>query len=55
MLSNLWTMSAASFRRIGKIDQAAAAIREAELLDEENEAVWVQVRLDDSMMCYQPD
>jgi hypothetical protein len=44
-------MAAASFRRIGKIDQAVAAIREAEMLDEENEAVWVQVRLRYMIIC----
>lgn len=43
LLSDLWLMSAATFRRVGKIEQTRAAIQEAELLDEENEAVWVQV------------
>ena len=28
---------------MGKLDQAKAAIQEAEVLDEENPAVWVQV------------
>ena len=37
-------MSAATFRRLEKIDQTRGAIQEAETLDEENEAVWVQVR-----------
>lgn len=36
-------MSAATFRRIGKIDQAKGAIQEAEVSDENNPAVWVQV------------
>ena len=44
MLSNLWLMSAATFRRLGKIEQARAAIQEAEVRDEGNPAVWVQVR-----------
>ena len=43
LLSDLWLMSAASFRRMEKLDQARSAIQEAEQLDEENEAVWVQV------------
>ena len=43
LLSNLWLMSAATFRRLGKIDQAKGAIQEAEVKDENNPAVWVQV------------
>lgn len=43
LLSDLWLMSAATFRRLEKLDQARGAIQEAEELDEENEAVWVQV------------
>ena len=45
LLSDLWLMSAATFRRLGKIDQAKGAIQEAEVKDENNPAVWVQVRL----------
>jgi tetratricopeptide (TPR) repeat protein len=37
-------MSAATFRRLGKIEQAKGAIQEAEVKDEDNPAVWVQVR-----------
>ena len=37
-------MSAATFRRSGKLDQARGAIQEAEVRDEENPNVWVQVR-----------
>ena len=37
-------MSAATFRRSGKLEQARAAIQEAEVRDEENPNVWVQVR-----------
>jgi hypothetical protein len=44
LLSDLWTMSAATFRRLGKIDQAKAAIQEAEVRDENNPSVWIQVR-----------
>lgn len=44
LLSDLWSMSAATFRRLGKIDQARGAIQEAEVRDENNPAVWVQVR-----------
>ncbi|KAI0919483.1 hypothetical protein AcV5_001535 [Taiwanofungus camphoratus] len=45
LLSNLWLMSAATFRRLGKIEQARAAIQEAEVKDENNPAVWVQLGL----------
>ncbi|KAI5117629.1 hypothetical protein M0805_001272 [Coniferiporia weirii] len=45
LLSNLWLMSAATFRRLDKLDQTRGAIQEAEALDEENEAVWVQLGL----------
>jgi hypothetical protein len=38
-------MSAATFRRLGKIEQAKGAIQEAEVKDSENPAVWVQVRI----------
>jgi hypothetical protein len=44
LLGELWLMSAATFRRSGKLDQARAAIQEAEVRDEENPNVWVQVR-----------
>lgn len=37
-------MSAATFRRLEKMDQTRGAIQEAETLDEGNEGVWVQVR-----------
>lgn len=36
-------MSAATFRRSGKIEQARGAIQEAEVRDDENPGVWVQV------------
>lgn len=45
MLSNLWLMSAATFRRWGKPDQCLVAINEAELLDPENAEVWIQLGL----------
>ncbi|THH06231.1 hypothetical protein EW145_g4227 [Phellinidium pouzarii] len=45
LLSDLWLMSAATFRRLEKLDQTRGAIQEAEALDEENEAVWVQLGL----------
>lgn len=44
LLSDLWLTSAATFRRMGKLEQARGAIQEAEVLDEDNPAVWVQVR-----------
>jgi Flp pilus assembly protein TadD len=43
ILSDLWLMSAASFRRAGKFEQALVAIEEAETHDPENPAVWVQL------------
>lgn len=43
LLSDLWLMSAATFRRLGKIEQAKGAIQEAEVRDECNPGVWVQV------------
>ncbi|KAI0065171.1 hypothetical protein BV25DRAFT_1798883 [Artomyces pyxidatus] len=45
LLSELWLMSAATFRRSGKIEQARGAIQEAEVRDEENPGVWVQLGL----------
>ncbi|GMK58530.1 hypothetical protein CspeluHIS016_0505620 [Cutaneotrichosporon spelunceum] len=45
LLSDLWLMSAASFRRSGKLDQSLVAIEEAETRDPENPAVWVQLGL----------
>jgi len=42
-MSDLWCMSAATFRRFGKIEQARGAIQEAEARDGNNPAVWVQV------------
>lgn len=43
LMSDLWCMSAATFRRFGKIEQARGAIQEAEARDGNNPAVWVQV------------
>ncbi|EJD00430.1 uncharacterized protein FOMMEDRAFT_91112 [Fomitiporia mediterranea MF3/22] len=45
LLSDLWLMSAATFRRLEKLDQTRGAIQEAESLDDRNEAVWVQLGL----------
>ncbi|KAF9005198.1 hypothetical protein BDQ17DRAFT_1354012 [Cyathus striatus] len=45
LLSDLWLMSSATFRRLGKIEQAKGAIQEAEVRDENNPAVWVQLGL----------
>ncbi|KDQ52478.1 hypothetical protein JAAARDRAFT_40076 [Jaapia argillacea MUCL 33604] len=45
LLSDLWLMSAATFRRLGKIEQAKGAIQEAEVRDPRNPAVWVQLGL----------
>lgn len=38
-------MSAATFRRQAKMEQALGAIQEAEVLDATNPEVWVQVSL----------
>lgn len=43
LLCNLWLMSAATFRRLGRVEQAKGSIQEAEVRDERNPAVWVQV------------
>jgi hypothetical protein len=43
LFSDLWLMSAATFRRGGKIEQAKGSIQEAEVRDEGNPGVWVQV------------
>ncbi|KAF9240835.1 hypothetical protein BU15DRAFT_87417 [Melanogaster broomeanus] len=45
LLSDLWAASAATFRRLGKIDQARGAIQEAEVKNQDNPAVWVQLGL----------
>uniref|UniRef100_A0A8H7XRF8 TPR-like protein n=1 Tax=Psilocybe cubensis TaxID=181762 RepID=A0A8H7XRF8_PSICU len=45
LLSDLWLMSAATFRRLGKIEQAKGSIQEAEVRDEHNPNVWVQLGL----------
>jgi len=45
LLSELWASSAATFRRLGKIDQVKGAIQEAEVKNQENPSVWVQFGL----------
>ncbi|KAG8935289.1 hypothetical protein FRC01_003040 [Tulasnella sp. 417] len=50
LLSDLWLTSAATFRRMGKLEQAKAAIQEAEVLDETNPGVWVQLGLYHSVL-----
>jgi hypothetical protein len=44
LLSAPWLASAAAFRRAGMIEQCRGALQEAECADEDNPAVWVQVR-----------
>ena len=46
LTADLWLMSAATFRRLGKIEQAKGSIQEAEVRDEGNPGVWVQVCVD---------
>lgn len=43
LLSDVWLTSAAVFRRMRRFDQAKDAIGEAEMLDENNPGVWIQV------------
>jgi hypothetical protein len=43
LLAELWLHIAATFRRSGQLDQAFAAIQEAEVANAENAEVWVQV------------
>ncbi|KAF8066830.1 hypothetical protein FPV67DRAFT_1768536 [Lyophyllum atratum] len=45
LIADLWLMSAATFRRLGKIEQAKGSIQEAEVRDEGNPGVWVQLGL----------
>ncbi|KAG0145939.1 hypothetical protein CROQUDRAFT_671440 [Cronartium quercuum f. sp. fusiforme G11] len=45
LLQSLWLMSAATFRRWGKMDECRGAIQEAETLDAEEAEVWVQYGL----------
>lgn len=45
LLVDLWLMSAATFRRLGKLEECRGAISEAENVDADNADVWVQVRL----------
>ena len=42
LLVDLWLMSAASYRRAGKLDDAKGAIAEAEQLDPDDADVWAQ-------------
>ncbi|OAX33790.1 hypothetical protein K503DRAFT_725395 [Rhizopogon vinicolor AM-OR11-026] len=51
LLSDLWAMSSATFRRLGKIEHAKGAIQEAEVKDSENPAVWVQLGLYYMALC----
>ncbi|KAG9019248.1 hypothetical protein FRB90_004810 [Tulasnella sp. 427] len=50
LLSDIWLTSAATFRRMGKLEQAKAAVQEAEVLDEDNPGVWVQLGLHHSAL-----
>ncbi|KAG9312488.1 hypothetical protein JVU11DRAFT_6875 [Chiua virens] len=54
LLSELWASSAATFRRLGKIDQAKGAIQEAEVKNHENPSVWVQVRTLSMVLVHTP-
>lgn len=43
VLVKLWLMSAASFRRAGKLEECRGAIQEAESLNGDDPDIWVQV------------
>lgn len=43
LLSEIWLTFAARFRSMGRVDQTKGAYMEAEVIDEENPNVWVQV------------
>lgn len=45
LLANLWLMSAATFRRAGRIDEARGAVQEAEKVAPGKAEVWVQLAL----------
>ena len=45
ILVKLWLMSAASFRRGGRLEESKAAIAEAEKANADDEEVWAQVRI----------
>ncbi|KAK4704926.1 cargo-transport protein YPP1, partial [Phenoliferia sp. Uapishka_3] len=45
LLVDLWLMTAASFRRAGRLDDSRGAIQEAESLDADDADVWVQFAL----------
>lgn len=45
LLSSLWLMAAASFRRAGKADECRVAIQEAERVDPAKADVWLQLAL----------
>ncbi|KAG8760065.1 hypothetical protein FRC14_004164 [Serendipita sp. 396] len=45
LIAELWLTSAATFRRMGRLEQAKEAIQEAESLDEGHPGVWVQLGL----------
>lgn len=44
LLVSLWLLSAASFRRAGRLDECRGAIAEAEKVDADSPDVWAQVR-----------
>ncbi|KDN48453.1 TPR-like protein [Tilletiaria anomala UBC 951] len=45
MLSSLWLMSAATFRRAGKLSECRIAVQEAERIAPNNPSVWLQLAL----------
>lgn len=50
LLVDLWLMSAASYRRAGRLDESRGAIQEAEVLDADDPDVWCQVRFEPSLL-----
>ncbi|MBW0476467.1 hypothetical protein O181_016182 [Austropuccinia psidii MF-1] len=45
ILQDMWLISAGTFRRWGKLNECKGAIQEAEILNEENPKVWIQLGL----------
>ena len=44
VLVSLWLLSASTFRRLGRLEDAAKSVEEAERVDSSNPDVWYQVR-----------
>lgn len=47
VLASLWLLSASTFRRLDRMEEALKAVEEAERIDASNPDVWYQVRTQD--------